>query len=147
MTVSWRPPRERWRQLEVVPKSELPWAVPEVVRPTFVAPGYLALPEGWKPAGDKLWLEDTTTMEYHQPVTMYTSAGPLAPALSGDRQYGPAGVAGWAIFMGAVSYISFKLFGDEYFDEPLTPVAIGALAGATYATFKNYVATRQLFPA
>lgn len=46
MTVHWLPSRERWRQLEPMPRAGLPWAVPEVSKPTFVAPGYLALPEG-----------------------------------------------------------------------------------------------------
>lgn len=34
-------------ELRAVPKSQLPWAVPEVTRPQFVAPGYLAIPDDY----------------------------------------------------------------------------------------------------
>lgn len=43
MTIYWQPPRERRMELRAVPKSTLPWAVPEVTVPQFVAPSYLAL--------------------------------------------------------------------------------------------------------
>ena len=47
MTIYWQPPRERRMELRAVPKSPLPWAVPEVSVPQFVAPGYLAIPDDY----------------------------------------------------------------------------------------------------
>jgi hypothetical protein len=43
-------------ELRAVPKDVLPWAVPEVTVPQFVAPGYLAIPDGYpvtSPQGDR----------------------------------------------------------------------------------------------
>jgi hypothetical protein len=85
MSLYWRPPERRWRELKALGPRTLPWAVPSVTEPTFVAPGYLAVPDGYSvPRG---WEEQLV----------------LEPPVLGDALTVGLGVAAVVVLAGAMA--------------------------------------------